>query len=163
MTQNVYKVVVIDEDTGKYKSVCSLWRKWGRDMDKIALEYKIGKVTKPKIKGSSIYAFDSIENALCFISISIGFQRGCTEIFECEYEESDAPLMTDGFISPKYIRAFWKFIGNMTEKLTYIRTFEYYDKNNIVVTIKTRAAPTGTVMCKWVKPIKVATLCQRSF
>lgn len=160
MTNYVYKVVyVAQRHPIMYVSVAGYFRpdmKFGSD---VVLEYKLNEVTKPKIDGSALYAFDTKINALSFISRSIGFEREKAIILKCEYAKSDAPSITDGQIYPDNIRALWAAVKSLPtiNRRSYQHTdFSYVDNNGNVIRVITRVAPGGTIMCKWVRPIKIA-------
>lgn len=136
MNKTVYKAVV--KENGKFWSLCYCFSLWDLDPKSIALEYKIGETTLPKIKNSGIYTFSSLERAIDFVKFGIGEHPNNTfAILECEYQSfKDNGWSAVVYVCPKSIESiikFWKGI-----------------KKDISI----GSAASGTVVCKWVKPIR---------
>ena len=76
MKKKYYKVV-----TGSLKS--SQVKYWWTDYrEKYLVQYKIGEWVEPKVEGSSLMVFSSLEDALRFVSSNVSNHK----IFECEIE-----------------------------------------------------------------------------
>ena len=159
----VYKVVYISKRNPiTYTSTVMYFRQGIDSGSDIVLEYKIGKVTKPKIKDSAIYAFDSLDNARHFTGRCIGYERNCVAILKCEYALAEnVPAIVDQNIFVNHIRALWSKIRSMPLETrgragTYVfNNLEYVDEKGSPLYISPKDAPTGTVMCKWVRPIGI--------
>lgn len=161
MTDTVFKVCYKEriDSEWHYFSVAKYFRPKDEHIMDIALEYSIGKVTSPKIQGSVIFAFDSRSHARSFIGHSIGWSRTDTIILECEYEADDKPHFVECSISPQRVIAYWDKVRQMDRsdwrKLYHGFLYKNSNNNNEMASVK--CVPTGTVMCKWVKTIGIAS------
>jgi len=141
----VYKGVV-DLDDGIFYSVCHVFV-WGLDNSvnvgqKISLEYHLGQITKPRIENSALYAFKTVKHALDFVRYGMGgleIWRYSFPILECKY----APSVLQPYVArfPRTLTSITDFWKSMFGKKDYINT--------------NKLAPTGTVMCNWIKPVKI--------
>jgi hypothetical protein len=123
-----YKAVSIDHGDGFCHSVVG----YG-DMNLI---YEIGKWTEPKIKGTSIMVFDSLDHAKkCIIKHS---WWGCP-IFTCEVQN---PSRKGIF--------FYRTVGKLIEAAKMKRARKKYTH----FMTKEDVPPTGTVFCSAVKLIE---------
>lgn len=122
-TRIVYKVVnaspTFDPDT---------FFSWSPPVLTLGLKYRLGKVTKPKLKGSKIFVFKSFKNAE-------KLSRGTDPIFKCE-----ATGVT-------------KIIKLIPSPFSYIQTFKKFWKKGTCETLMT--PPSGTCFCDSVKPIEI--------
>ena len=142
MTETVYKVVR-QANNKEYRSVCAFYRESISDSD-FDLIYEIGKKTKPKVKGSALFAFDNIKNAFGFAKGAL--RSGKLLIMECEYGKSDLPKIYVPSIQLKSMVWLWSNINWIKDKTTQRI---YIDSDY------TCAPPKGTVMCTWIKPISL--------
>lgn len=129
-TKHVYKVAVIDDNTDRYLSVCHMFKESGHDIYKLALEYKIGEITRPQIKNSKIFAYENLDDAKRWSNIQCKDEVSFV-ILECECDGTES-IRDVSYLFKKYAILFWK------KKDT-----------------KTMTAPTRSIVCNWVRPIKV--------
>lgn len=115
----------------------------------LSLDYQIGKITRPIIKNSLIFAFLTPESSHHF-AVAMGYK---SVILRCEGVTAQGPdvaavnyydLMEEtdhvGQRRKRIARAFWNMIKNGEEvrRLIYVGCVPY-----------------GTCYCKWVKPLEI--------
>lgn len=130
----VYKAFV-DHNGGLYS-----WNVAPRARDfsdsRRSLYYKVGKWTRPTIKGSLLYAFRTLKSAKRFLKNS-GFQGDC--ICECEANEITVPR--------KYIAAFF------SDRLLDMEIF-WASKGNCNIPCFYKSQAPGTIWCSSIKPLR---------
>lgn len=166
MTDTVFKATVKRRIDNQWKYLSVAYYFWEGDENRMAdfpnnkviLEYDIDKTTKPKIKNSAIFAFDSLSNAVAFIGRCIGWNQHAT-IFECEYAPLDTVRAVDGQINPTLIKVFWHMISRVPKdnpSAIWRSDFLWLSESGLKYDIIPHYVPEGTVTCAWVKPIKIA-------
>ena len=106
----------------------------------VAVEYKIGQTTRPKLRNTPLFAFKSLQDALEFVS-------GNDIIFECKATPSKIKIhhiknvwSSLDAASTNRIKRFWRNVIN--KKLMLCCCAFYY------------AAPRGSVACASITPKK---------
>lgn len=140
MTNTVYKVVYVDDKHGCFSCYCAFSSDGVRYGTKspCVLEYKIGQITKPKIKNSKIYAFASAERAFTFIKQMVyDSERSGYAVLLCETGDitpvKPCTLARSAWLIDSDVIKFWT--GKISAELKGF-------------------VPEETVLCDWVKPIR---------
>lgn len=111
--------------------------------DKLSLEYREGEITYPIIPDSFLFAFDTVQHAHDFSET-----QPHTVLYECEAESAEneihlIPNNPDGWREGLGIcMAEWFWRGWHDPNL------DYFPRHRLMV------IPVGTVLCKWIKPIR---------
>lgn len=132
MLQKVYKLCFVEG--------CKFLSHYANGLpDEVIVEYKIGKRTYPKLKGSYLYASKEPINETGTL---------CKEdyvLLECiaEVNTKKKPYLTDYSHTLRNIENFWKDFPELNEYKYGIRLL----------------SPDGfyktSVLCKWIKPVKI--------
>lgn len=125
------------------------WSYLGLASPSLNIHYKIGETTAPKINGSYIFAFDTLENAIEFLrwdAFRVDMPGPMTDfgyaILECSASVSK--------VRPASIPMCPDLINTYSGK-THAELFWHYRKR---YQGDIRSVPTGTVFCNWVVPIQ---------
>lgn len=129
MSITVYKVMERIDDR---LLSCFVWHKG-------QVEYKPGVLTRPVLKGTKLFVFDTFEYAKRFLD-NVMEERGPTEIWECEAEGVGRPpdRICQYAIDVEDILAIWKWA--LKHEMTYVM-------RDIISANAYISPPRGTLVC----------------
>ena len=106
--------------------------------------YEMGKWTTPRLEGSYLYAFETLEDTVRFIG-NTDFAGVKVRVLACKAEVvEEKPYIYRKFFYPKGVEAWWRAA-----------------RGDFSHTIGSKIAPYGTVWCTRIRPYKEVSLWQQ--
>lgn len=136
MTITFHKVVVRDKNI--LLSYRHYLQRLPEEIDEFTIEYKLNEFVGPKVKPAQLFVFNSLITAAAYARELARYERGITEIYECEIVNRKAPHKICYNIDAVSLLDWYKY--------NYPRKYGYGGWN---------FAPAGTSLCDEVKLTKL--------